>query len=1262
MLDAAEHSLTGPRGGGPGVLTAIPTNQYGTHSSSSSASHHSRRYEDPAPRAAPAAAYYDPGHGQQWTPREEEFARQLRVCMKEIAELRSELSAEREGRHHLQQLIAKRSKEEVMVEVHTIHNQMRQDLREIEVSVQQRLTDSETTRAVDRRKVDDALRYLKSQERSQFDVAEQYREQLEDMRQRVDSCVAGTNTIRTEVTHQLESEKGRMEHRLDVELERYAEMHRQHQQALSETRNSVSREVQEVSRTVQSLVETTWDDRIKSVQKMIAENLSKYNRVQEQQAEAVSTLSGQVSNYLRESKRDLSQSTAELRDRLAMLEGNAPLLAAQMDRVSRKADTSVESNSKLSALVDVLREAADKAAAQAVRSSERAQKVEDTFADRDARILSLESQAAALAGFDRLRNDLDATKRAVQRIEGNTDTIRQVADRCERVVEDMQRSVDAAADRGNAIETKAVRAISRLETNDGKIAALIEQTHKIDELTDRMRSDMEQAAQMREALRSKFDTLDHRLAAHVEGTRGQLSDYQQDLRNLETRLATTEEHHHREQSQAQGAKLEKLEKKLQRLEALSSNTSGNLSDLQSAVDATRDIADKANKKYEAVNQNIARNAAEAEKKLSEHQSALAGLDATVRAVRAAVGGNDESINRIAGDMNQRFADVDRRLGRLSVTNAGGGVASGGAAQGIAEQTAAELDTLRRRVDGIDRRVGQVERNVRQGAISGADSGIHAAASTHEAPQVQSTGVYPNTAGSPVRQPLFTGQATPEPKQQPKQQQQQHAQTKTTTQVVVGGEDSASAWAATKEGSVGKSDSTSVVSSVHLQCTAPKPSQTNFDSDDEADTIVSAPATGTAGRPPLGGTGANTPTGKSAGAASKPSPGLPVLQKTAFDTSDSDVGGKGAKQPPAKADSVRSGTSPLAQTFGAAVESEELSHDGPQQATSPSPRLRKTAYSSSDNDSPNRSFSGVGAPTPAAKVASPMRTNNPFDEKTDSDASFELAQTRDQQQLEGQIPAAAVSPTHSSDAETRELVKQKLASSGSNPFLKDDLDDPQPPAKAEPTKTSAPPATTTIPAPATDTSSKTTPRPKMGGWADPSPGGMTTSDEDIAIPTGHRSAKVYISTTGDSSEGASPQGTNVAARVAAAKSGEDTERTKKYTSVAKAAAKKTYDEFDDDSDGADEEIEEFEVGSRHSHHSSRSRGSKKSAATGSSQGLDNISLSITPTTKSHATTKDKTKPKSGSGSGKAVDFDESSDDGGGDDDEGTIDDDALAAMM
>jgi hypothetical protein len=428
-------------GGGAGALGAMNPNHPQNYRSSGGGG-----YADPAAGMSHTSGssslsaqqqQHMPAHMQQvWENREEDFGRQLRVCMKEVAELRSELSAEREGRHALQQLIAKRSKEEVLVEVHTATNHMRQEMRELEVAVQQRLQDSEAGRSVDRRKVDDALRLLKTQERSHFDIAEQYRDQLEEMRQRVDGCVSSSNAVKAEVTHQLENEKGRMEHRLDVELERYSEMHRQHQTALSDTRHVVQREVAEVSKTVKTLVETTWDERVKALQKMLNESLYKYQRTQEQQTDSVSTLSGQVANYLRESKRDLSSNTAELRDRLAILEGNAPILASQMDRVQRKADTAVESNSKIGALVDVLREAADKATAQALRSSERAQKVEDTMSDRDGRIFALESQTTALAGFERLRNDLDATKRSVQRVEGQTETVRQIADRCERQVQD----------------------------------------------------------------------------------------------------------------------------------------------------------------------------------------------------------------------------------------------------------------------------------------------------------------------------------------------------------------------------------------------------------------------------------------------------------------------------------------------------------------------------------------------------------------------------------------------------------------------------------------------------------------------------------------------------------------------------------------------------------------------------------------------------------------------------------------------------------
>jgi hypothetical protein len=1182
-----------------------------------------------------------------WSSAEEDYGRQVRLCMKEIAELRSELAQEREGRHQLQALLAKRAKEEVLVEVHSIQNQMRQDMRELEAKVQERLSDSDTVRSLERRKVDDALRMLKAQERSQFDIAEQYRDQLEEMRQRVDTCVAASTTIRTEITHQLETEKGRMEHRLDVELERYAEMHRQHQNSLAETQRSVSREVQDVAKMVRTIVEAAWDERIKTVQKSLQDSLGKFQRTQEQHGDIVATLSSQVTNYLREGKRDLSQATAELRDRLAMLEANAPLLSAQMERVQRKADTAVESNSNLSALVDVLREAADKATVQALRSCERAQKVEDSIMERDNRLLALESQAVSLSGFDKVRNEVDATKRAVQRVESCIDTTRQIADRCERIVDDIQRNVDASADRGDSIEKKAVRAITRLEATEGRINALYDATRKLEEEIQKVTHSTEVADQQQEALKSRVESIDHRLISQIDASRNAVQELSQQLRGLDSQLgALAENAPVKEQYTTVNSRMDKLERRLQKTEAAANNAAENAGDLRDSLESCKEMNEKLSKKFDTWASTYQRTLQGTEKVSAEANSGLSSLEQNLRMLKQSHSATDDTVHRLSDTMSSRLDDIDRRLARLSATggsNTGISPTALVTTQAQVETLANELMEIRRKYETVERRMVSVEFSLRQQQQVVAAS--PAVTQVHPQPAV--------TQPKSVTEPLFG--VAPKP-QQAAGPVAAPAATTTTRPVVVAdtsGLDSgwgggASAIPSPNGTARAGSETTSVVSSVKLQQPAPKPSQTKFDSDEESSTQVSAVAVGaefgvrkSSPQSPPKGTGRaslpglDSPTGATKAAAVPPA----VATEKSFDEMTRGRGNSvfgGIVSTPSNSGSTLNSPRADAAPAPAAAAAKLPAAAGTTATAPPAARLAKTAYSSSDESTPPRTYTGVGAPALAKQPAQLPKTDNPFDKETDSDQSFELAQTKDEINLGGlglggggSLPqsrsaSAVPKPVTSGSSGLPEISSSQLTkrispenqSRGESPLMAAQpvasVGMGKPPMAGTPTgmplaATSAPPAA----APRKTTS---------GGWT-------ASSEDDVALPSSTRQPKHYVSTTGDSSEGSPhPQGSGAKKEGASAEAPKVKQyhgATKKAVTAAATTGAKKFNDFDDETDDEEDDDDDavFDVSSKHSSRSggggaaggARSTHSKKTISVTGSHVTD-VSLTITPSSK------------------------------------------------
>ena len=577
-----------------------------------------------------------------------ELSRQLRVCMGEIKELRTELAVERDSRSQAVNAFAKRLKEEIAVDVRSMEHHLQRASREAEASFMQKLSDSEQQRALDRRRLDEAVRLTKVADRSQFDQAEQTRDLIDDLRTRVESSVALCNASRIETTQQLEKERNNMTHRLDVELLRYADLHRQQQQQLTQAKQSVAAEVAEVAKTVRGLVESCWEDRATVLTRSLNEALQGFKSLQEKQGHAVVEMGMQVAQGAKDSKRELQALANDFRDRLVGLESAIPLLAARVDRFERKADAVLETSNKVSALVDVLKEMTDKAAVLAQRSMERAQKVEDTMTDRDDRILQLESQSSQLAGLERLKADAEATRRLVVRLEGQIDSVKQIADRDERLVESMQRNIDASLERADAVEKKAQKVVARVETSEQRLMGFVDRLVAIESSSEKMAAIVERGESGTEAAAQRLATVENRQRMTSEKQDATAKELADRLHGLELRFDSAIESTSRSEAVAVGAKkdLERFEKRLGKLEAGLSNSFENLKETRDAVDAQQ-------KEVAAV-----RKRAEAWKESFERQEHL--LEAKSSDVSTSEGAFHEKLTRAEKRMTQSLEAAEKR--------------------------------------------------------------------------------------------------------------------------------------------------------------------------------------------------------------------------------------------------------------------------------------------------------------------------------------------------------------------------------------------------------------------------------------------------------------------------------------------------------------------------------------------------------------------------------------------------------------------------
>lgn len=662
---------------------------------------------------APIARGYsaaDEADGSAYT--NAELARQLRTCMREIVELRSELSAERDGRSQLLQLHARRIKEELLVEFHAAQHTNQRDIREIEAAIKQRFAEAEAQHAADRRRVDEATRFAKVHERQQFDVAEEFREAMDEMRGRVDAAVAMCTGARGEAAQELERERAALQHRLDIELMRYSELYRKQQADVEETKRDMAREVEKVNATVGQLVDAAWEQRMRSVTKHVNEALTAHQDTSERLGSQLTAVERQLDDLEKTSRRDLASSTAVTSERLASLEGALPVTTARVERFERRVDALLDSNGKLSAAVDVLREAVDKAGSQASRSSERAQRVEDTMADRDARITAIEAQCVALSGIEAWRSELEAAKRGIARIDHSMDSIKATADRSERLVEATQRSMESSAERSEAADKKVARLASKFESTETRVLSVVDRIVALEEGTQRATDVIERIDAAREALHGKVAAVEGRMASLTERSDASVRDVRDRVATVEAQTEGVDDL--AAKVQQLHAEVDRVGKRVNKAESMGFNATENASQLKDQLAALERELGAASRRTQAVERQVVSQAATPTGPAGVSSDELAGavanverkltaaIDTTARAAKAQAATVDARVDALHTELRgvRDVAEASRHHVPPPVVQPAHVTAAG--------PTSAEIDGLRTDVNGVRRAVQALE--------------------------------------------------------------------------------------------------------------------------------------------------------------------------------------------------------------------------------------------------------------------------------------------------------------------------------------------------------------------------------------------------------------------------------------------------------------------------------------------------------------------------------------------------------------------------
>lgn len=530
---------------------------------------------------APAA--YIPTWGAQ---SQLELQSGLRACMKEIVELRAELSAEKEAKSQLMILYTKRLREEMRIELGTKDHDNQRLVNELRAEFQQKFSEADASREADRRRWEEAVRHVKVHERQQFDVAEEFREGLDEMRGRIDAAVNSCYSAKSEVARELEKERTTMQHRLDVELLRYGELHRSQQQQLEVAKSQLSREVTEVSKVVRSMVEEVWSERMRSMTRHVDDSIKLFNDKTEQNSAVLSDLQLQFQDHTTKIKQELNIVTSGLRERIVEIENSFPLLVSRVDRYEKRGDALVDSNGRLSSQIDVMKEISDKAASQSARATDRVQRIEEMLSERDHRITSLEAQTVALAGVDKWRAELETTKRSVARVEHAIDGIKQIAENDERRVDSIQRHVDTVLERVEGSEKKASKVIAKIDATEKRFLTFVDRVATLEDSTERVTATLERIESSATQTAAKSETLESRVSTQTDRLDHIAREFRDRIERNESTFEEIQEVARTVDATSTIVKhdIEKIVKRVAKAEAIATNASENLKDVKESSD------------------------------------------------------------------------------------------------------------------------------------------------------------------------------------------------------------------------------------------------------------------------------------------------------------------------------------------------------------------------------------------------------------------------------------------------------------------------------------------------------------------------------------------------------------------------------------------------------------------------------------------------------------------------------------------------------
>ncbi|KAG5510190.1 hypothetical protein GH5_08296 [Leishmania sp. Ghana 2012 LV757] len=534
--------------------------------------------------------YKEPNHGAvSLVSSVEELQQQLSRAMRELIELRAELAAERDRRHETLIAMGRQWKEDVLVEVHRRDAALQSDVSAVEEKMAAQLKESNESRLVLRRQLEEAMRASKVRDTDHFQLREEVRETARQLEERVDVALAQSSAARADCGRQLEQERANLSQRLDSELLRLVEMRRDDQRALQQAKELLRDEGLRVRDDIRRVAQEIWEASASALVKTTTEPIEQLRAELRQTKAATQAIEERVVDCVRACQAECRMITATTAERLHALESKQASATSSIDRAERKADSAYDTARHMENTIAAAKEATERALVQVAGAAERTLRVEHALTDRDSRLVAVEAQLHATATAEGLRAEVEACKRQAARLESRVDAAGALCTRAEQLADRTVQQVASFADRIDSCERSTQRSVDAVQRVQEGLGACESEVRQTCTHLDTSEAALQRHTQLLAQLEQRVAGQETRLGLWRQQQEQHVKDQMTVQRELTERAEATHAIASRAQQVSSDARAEvhRVERRLDDVDRTLASTSAETTTLRGSIDGQR---------------------------------------------------------------------------------------------------------------------------------------------------------------------------------------------------------------------------------------------------------------------------------------------------------------------------------------------------------------------------------------------------------------------------------------------------------------------------------------------------------------------------------------------------------------------------------------------------------------------------------------------------------------------------------------------------